>query len=153
MERAPISFGESQLKLHSNPPRSNENWRKHPIAAGCMALVVLNWLLFMGMSIYFGGFADGMRPSVDGFVLENKGHRTPVSPSVWLFSLIYGGVTLTLTPPIAIVLVRARIKHLWAEDPVLKWAVVCIFLMWLIGWESGVVGGFVASLRDSSKLH
>ena len=71
-----------------------------------MALVVLNWLLFMGMSVHFGGFAVGMRPSVDGFVLENDGRRTPVSPSVWRLSLIYGGVTLMLSPPIAIVLIR-----------------------------------------------
>jgi hypothetical protein len=152
MERVFISFGERQLKLHSNPPRYDLNWRKHPIAGGCMALVVLNWLLFMGMSLHFGGFADGMRPSVDGFVLEDHGRRTPVSPSVWLFSLIYGGVTLTLTPPIAIVLIRTLIKELWAGDPVLEWAVVCIFLIWLIGWESGVGGGFVESIRDWSKL-
>lgn len=117
-----------------------------------MALVVLNWLLFMGMSVHFGGFAVGMRPSVDGFVLENDGRRTPVSPSVWRLSLIYGGVTLMLSPPIAIVLIRTRIKHLWAGDPVLKWAVVCMFLIFLSGWEWGAVGGFVASLRDWSKL-
>jgi hypothetical protein len=147
-----MSFGKHRLKLHSAPPRYDEIWRMHPIAGGCMAFVVLNWLLFAGMSIHFGGFAVGMRPSVDGFVLVDHGRRTPVSPSVWLLNLIYGGATLTLTPLIGIVLIRTFAKELWAGDRTLIWAVVCIFLIWLIGWEWGVVGGFVASIRDWSKL-
>jgi hypothetical protein len=141
-------------KLPFNSPPSHTNWRKHPIAGGCALLTILNWLLFFGMSMYLGGFALGTRPSVDGFVLVNKGrHSPPVSESVWLFCLIYGGLTLALLPPLAMFFISVQCKERWTDDPRLKWAIFCGALLFLIAWESGVGSSLCESIRDWSTSH
>jgi hypothetical protein len=144
-------FEVAQLTLQPDSPPFNQIWRRHPVAGRCMAVVVLNWMLFFAITLYCGGFALGTRPSVDGFVLVNHGHRSPrVSESVWLFCLAYGGLTMLLSPLVMIVLFRVMRQERFAGDH-LKWIILCAVLGLMV-WEWCVVSSLAESIRDWSKL-
>src|SRR5437660_9499316 len=67
--------------------------KTRPILGTLGILTFLNWFVFFGVGMYLHGDALGTLPSRDGFVLSSHGHHTPVSESVWLFSLIYSRAT------------------------------------------------------------
>src|SRR6266850_6237737 len=79
-------------------PVNEASLKDHPIIATLGILAFVNWFMFFGVSMYLHGDALRTLPSRDGFILTSHGNHTPVSESVWLFSLLYSGATLLLTP-------------------------------------------------------
>jgi hypothetical protein len=103
--------------------------------------------------MYLGGDALKTRPSIDGFVLVSHGRKTPpVSESIWLFSLIYSGLTLMLTPPTTMLAFSRMIskEESWRGQRT-KWFVIVFALVWLVGWEWNIGKSLHASFRDWSQ--
>ena len=58
---------------------------------------------------------------MDGFVLVDRGHHSPpVSQSVWLFCLAYGGLTFLMLL-VAIAIIRVVLSERWAGMQKSKW--------------------------------
>jgi hypothetical protein len=114
-------------------------------------LAFLNWFLCAGINMYFGGDALDTLPSRDGFALISHGHYTAVSESVWLFSLIYSGASLLLTPIIVLSVVgwMSRDKLKKAKSP-LKWIISGFIFAWLVLWESHMGGSIYRSINNWS---
>src|SRR5580704_1984935 len=141
--------------MRFSSPTNKEMWRKHPIACACLMVAFFNWFLFTGICAYLGGDATNTRPSVNGFILKSHGHHTPVSESVWLFSLIDSGLTLLLTPLVFLIaFIRVAPSELWRGKPWFFWiGAGFLVVLWLIAWETSIGGSLLESIRDWSKLH
>jgi hypothetical protein len=71
-------------------PKAGPDFSRMPAWVKTFALLALaNWLLCSVISEFLGGTPFGTDPSVGSFHLLNKGVRTPVSETVWLWSLYY----------------------------------------------------------------
>ena len=113
-----------------------------------LALAALvNWFVFFGMSVHFGGDAIGVLPSIDGFVVTSHGRKTGVSESVWLFSLIYPYCTLMLGPAI-LLLFGARHKILHSAAPQKRWLLIVFLCIWAAIWYGAITKDFVSSIND-----
>jgi hypothetical protein len=114
-----------------------------------------NWFVNAFVHAYLGGDAMRTLPSRDGFVLSSHGRHTPVSESVWLFSLIYTGATLMLSPAIGISFFGWTFHvsgELWKINKWGKWMIAGFILVWTLGWYSSVGSSFYQSINDWSEL-
>jgi hypothetical protein len=74
-----------------------EWWAKAPVRFTLLGCIFLNWFVCGFISLRIGGFAIGITPSTQGFVVKDHGHFTTVSKPIWLFSLFYPAATLLFT--------------------------------------------------------
>src|SRR5205809_1588579 len=70
-----------------NDASSTGLFRRAPVLTTLALIAFVNWCVFFGVSMHFGGYALGIRPSTDGFVVKSHGHKTAVTEKVWLFSV------------------------------------------------------------------
>lgn len=127
--------------------------KKSPILNTLFLASSLNWLLFFGISIYFGGDALGTLPSRDGFVLTSHGHHTAVSEAVWQFSLVYSGARLLLTPLIGLSFGAWQFSNqLKAAHRIKKWMICAFILVWVLGWYSSIGRSIYRSVNDWRAL-
>lgn len=61
-----------------------------------LVLAILNFLVFIAVGGYLGGFAIGTIPGRGSFPLETHGRQTLVSEATWAFSLFYSWISLVL---------------------------------------------------------
>lgn len=61
-----------------------------------LVLAILNFLVFIAVGGYLGGFAIGTIPGRGDFPLETHGRQTLVSEATWAFSLFYSWISLVL---------------------------------------------------------
>ncbi len=97
-------------------PTLQEQFRASPVLSVLALITFINRFMFFGISAHFGGDALGILPSTDGFVVTNHGHKTVVTESVWLFSLIYPYCTLMLTPAIMLLYSDSRMNSANRRD-------------------------------------
>ena len=124
-----------------------------PILRFLFILSVLNWFMFFCTSLYFHGDALNILPSIDGFVVTSHGHRSPVSESVWVFSLFYSGITILITPAIWIAVGwrlfgnqprnRKRLRRLFVYGFIGLW---CLF------WYSSIGNSMRLSIESWQQL-
>ena len=121
---------------------------------GALALAsYLNWFVFFGISMYFGGDSLGTLPSRDGFIVTSHGHRQAVSESVWLFSLCYSGTTLLLTPLIWLSLAAGQSGGQLRQARWKTRLLVCGFiLVWVVGWYLSTINSIRRSVEDWKTL-
>jgi hypothetical protein len=124
-----------------------------PILAILFFTVFINWFVFFGLSMHWGGDAIGISPSKEGFVLKDHGRRTPVSESVWVFSLYYDTATLLGSPAIIIpiALWQLREKRKTAKWP-MQLFVGLFLVVWITGWFGGIGSDFLRSYADWQKV-
>ncbi|HZN67908.1 MAG TPA: hypothetical protein VFB66_21665 [Tepidisphaeraceae bacterium] len=147
----------------STPATADHNAPSSPPAKqtiGCVpatfvVVFFLNWLVFFATSVWIGGTALGTTPSKDGFVVEEKGRKTPVSEGVWLFSLAYPAATLTLSPAVMIgvgmwTIWKGRsFAHLSRRA---RFFIVAFLLFWAAGWYMAVSRDALHSYNDWRRL-
>lgn len=124
-----------------------------PILGTLLVVSVLNWFLFFAISIYLHGDALGTYPSIDGFILTSHGRITPVSESVWVFSLFYSGLTIMVTPAIWIAFgVRTFSAQLRYAKLITRFGIPIFIIVWCLGWYSSIGSSFWSSVQDWQKL-
>ena len=138
----------------ANSVKSLEDFVKQSPVLGTLVLVsFLNWFVCFGINIYLHGDAVGTFPSRDGFVVKSHGHYSPVSESVWLFSLYYSAATKLITPAIWIVaavrIFRGRLRQ---PKWLIRLAIVAFVIVWCLGWYSNIGRSFRRSLEDWQTL-
>jgi hypothetical protein len=121
---------------------------------GLLGMVAfLNLLLFLCLNIFLGGDSLGILPSKDGFIVNNHGHHTAVSQSVWVFSLFHSAATLLLTPIIFLTVASRLYEFQIKKEPLrtkcLLGAFVVLFLLTL---ESSILRSACQSWDDWSHL-
>jgi hypothetical protein len=127
--------------------------KQSPFLGTLFVVSFLNWFLWFGINLYLHGDALGTIPSRDGFTVKSHGHFTPVSESVWVFSLFYSGATMLLTPAIWIG-AAARMIGGRLQQP--KWFIrlgmVAFILVWCLGWYASIGRSFRRSVEDWQTL-
>jgi predicted metalloprotease len=123
--------------------------RQSPVLVTLLVASVINWLLFFGVSMYLHGDALGTLPSKEGFVVRSHGQLTPVSESVWLFSLFYSGATLMLTPAIWIAAAVRAFSVEWRHARLLaRFGIPILVVAWCLAWYLSLGGSFRSSAQD-----
>lgn len=149
----PIGSPPSSPSSKSDEPAAESSFKKSPVLTTLALLSLVNWFVYFGVSMYWGGDAAGVLPSRDGFVVKSHGHHAAVAESVWVFSLYYSTATLLLTPLIWL-LYAARMHG--SKFKTAKWPMklfISIFLVvWVIGWYSSNGRSFCHSWEDWQKL-
>ena len=128
---------------------SGDFLRTSPVLGTLLLISFLNWFVFFGISMYFGGDALGTLPSRDGFVVTSHGHHKAVSESVWRFSLFYSGTTLLVTP--LIWLIFAARQFAGQVKQASRWKVLLVggfILVWVVGWYSSIGSSMRRSIVD-----
>lgn len=128
---------------------SREFFRTSPVLGTLLLISFLNWFVFFGISMYFGGDALGTLPSRDGFVVTSHGHHKAVSESVWQFSLFYSGATLLVTPLIWLTFAARQFAGQVKRVRWWKVLLICGFIVvWVIGWYSSIGSSMRRSIED-----
>ena len=135
-------------------PKSLEDFvRQSPILGTLFVASFLNWFLFFAISMYLQGNALGTYPSRDGFVVKSHGHFTPVSESVWVFSVFYSGATIMVTPAIWIAagarMFSGKLRH---QKLILRLGAPVFIIIWCLGWYSSIGSSFRHSVEDWQKF-
>ena len=127
--------------------------RQSPILGTLFVVSFLNWFLFFAVSLYLHGDALGTYPSRDGFVVKSHGHLTPVSESVWVFSLFYSGGTVMVTPAIWIAtgtrMFSGKLKH---EKLIARIGIPLFIVVWCLAWYSSIGNSFRRSVEDWQRF-
>ena len=127
--------------------------RQSPILGTLFVVSFLNWFLFFAISTYLHGDALGTYPSRGGFVVKSHGHFTPVSESVWVFSLFYSGATVMVTPAIWIAsaasMFGGQLRH---RTLIARFGIPLFIVLWCLGWYSSIGSSFRRSLEDWRRL-
>jgi len=127
--------------------------RQSPLLGTLFVLSFVNWFLFFAVSMYLHGDALGTYPSHDGFAVKSHGRITPVSESVWEFSLFYSAATLLLTPAIQI---AGAARIFWGQWRRGKWVTrlfgFALVAVWCLGWYSSIGSSVLQSLEDWRTL-
>jgi hypothetical protein len=137
------------------PAQSSDgiSFKGKPVLGALVLIAFVNWFVFFGIDMYLGGDAVGILPSKEGFVLKDHGRRTPVSKSVWVFSLYYDTATLLGSPAIIIPIVLWQLRE---KRKTTKWPMqlfVGLFLVvWITGWFGGIGSDFLRSCADWQKV-
>jgi hypothetical protein len=135
------------------PKSLQEFVRQSPILGSLFIVSFLNWFLFFAINMYLHGDALGTYPSRDGFVVKSHGHFTPVSESMWVFSLFYSGTTVMVTPAIwiasAAYMFSAQLRH---TKLIARLGIPVFIVVWCLGWYSSVGSSFRRSVEDWQRL-
>lgn len=127
--------------------------KQSPVLGTFFVLSFLNWFIFFAISMYLHGDALGTIPSRDGFVVTSHGHHTPVSQSVWAFSLFYSAATIMVTPAVWIASGVRMFGGQWSQG---KWfarfAIPVFIAIWCLAWYSSIGGSFRRSVEDWRTL-
>jgi hypothetical protein len=127
--------------------------KQSPFLGTLFVVSFLNWFLWFAINVYLHGDALGTIPSRDGFTVKSHGHFTPVSESVWVFSLFYSGATMLLTPAVWMG-AAARMIGGRLQQP--KWfmrlGLVAFVIVWCLGWYSSIGRSFRRSVEDWQTL-
>jgi hypothetical protein len=130
-------------------PSSSDFLKTSPVLGTLFLISFLNWFVFFGVSMYFGGDALGTLPSKDGFVVTSHGHHKVVSPSVWQFSLFYSGATLLGTPLIWLAFAARQFAGRAKQVKRWKALLICAFIVvWVVGWNSSIGSSIRRSIED-----
>src|SRR5262249_25118256 len=121
------------LPTSKESPSHQAQFSRAPVATSLAVIVFINWFVFFGISMHFGGDAIGIRPSTDGFVVKSHGNKTSVTEGVWLFSLIYPYCTLMLSPA-AVFFFAVRQRALRNVATPMKWLIIGFLCLWGVGW-------------------
>jgi len=109
-------------------------WQRVTVALWGIAWI--NWFLFFAIGGCLGGDALNTLPSRDGFALNSHGHLTPVSETVWVGSLFYGGATILLTPFVVLLgVITGGLLRFRGERSNVNSAPFWVFAIFVIGWE------------------
>jgi hypothetical protein len=123
--------------------------KRAPVRCVLLFIFLGNWAISDGLISYLQGDPLGTLPSRDGFVVANHGRHTPVSPAVWLFSLIYIGCTSLTIPALCLIVVAwffgGELKK--AGWP-LRLIVGGLTLIWCLGLCFTIGESFYDSLHD-----
>jgi hypothetical protein len=120
-----------------------------PVLGTLLAISMLNWLVFFGVSIHQGGVALGTLPTRDGFIVTSHGRHTVVSESTWKFSLYYSGATLLLTPSIWILFATLQFRRrVNKSNRIMALLIGGFVLFWAVGWYSGIGHSLLRSIDD-----
>lgn len=141
----------TDLATSNEAPSHEAQYSRAPVVTTLALIAFVNWLVFFGLSMHFGGDAIGIRPSIDGFVVKSHGNKTSVTEAVWLFSLIYPYCTLMLSPAVAL-LFAVRQKALRKVETPTKWLVIGFVCLWVFGWYGSITKSFMRSMSDYIHL-
>jgi hypothetical protein len=138
---------------HLSPDESpgGAQFQRAPIATTLVIIAFINWFVFFGISMHFGGDAIGIKPSTDGFVVKSHGRKTVVSERVWLFSLVYPYCTLMLSPAVVLLFVVRQKAHQKVKSP-MRWVVIGFVCLWAFGWYGSISESFMRSWSDYRNL-
>lgn len=127
--------------------------RQSPILGTLFVMSFLNWWLSLAVHMYLHGDAIDTCPSRDGFVVNSHGDVTPVTESVWVFSLFYTGATLMVTPAIGIAVAARTFKgELRDARPIVRLGIPIVIGVWCLGWYSSIGSSLYRSVEDWQKL-
>lgn len=131
------------------PPEllTRETWQRSPILFILVVVVIVNFVAFAATVTWIGGDSLGTKPSVDGFVLKSHGHRTPVSESVWLFSLIHTYLTMAAMPAVMIAFCARNFWRMLMASK-FRWFIVGGTLFFAVLWYRAITISAWASFWD-----
>jgi hypothetical protein len=153
---APLARPSNELPVSPSTQTMGRSLRdilkSSPVLGALVLISFLNWFVFFGTSLYFGGDALGTLPSRDGFVVTSHGHQTVVSETVWRFSLFYSGATLLATPLIWLTFGVREFGSQLKQARRWKALLICGFLLvWIVGWYSSIGSSLSRSIHDWQK--